>query len=168
MGNISSGCMSFYVPKLVAATRGVSGGKDGIDKPQLQYLLLHALRELITGSVLIGSDSLTPFLDEIWQLLFDFCGSFEEGTRNVVAECLGKLTLVHSEEFLPRLCASVSSPVKGTRGLSCGCLLVAINLCGGVTNLNIATTYISLMMLIVTNLFYDTNHHYEFYICCFH
>ena len=36
-------------------------------------------------------------------LLFDNCESKEEGTRNVVAECLGKLTLTNPYKFLPEL-----------------------------------------------------------------
>ena len=36
-------------------------------------------------------------------LLFSHCESTEEGTRNVVAECLGKLTLVDPLRLLPQL-----------------------------------------------------------------
>ena len=37
------------------------------------------------------------------------CECQEEGTRNVVAECLGKLTLVNAEELLPKLKKYLSS-----------------------------------------------------------
>ena len=36
-------------------------------------------------------------------LLFSHCESAEEGTRNVVAECLGKLTLIDPDRLLPLL-----------------------------------------------------------------
>lgn len=36
-------------------------------------------------------------------VLFRHFESPEEGTRNVVAECVGKLTLVHPETLLPKL-----------------------------------------------------------------
>lgn len=36
-------------------------------------------------------------------MLFKHCGCAEEGTRNVVAECLGKLTLIDPPNLLPKL-----------------------------------------------------------------
>ena len=36
-------------------------------------------------------------------VLFSHCENNEEGTRNVVAECIGKLTLVDPESLLPQL-----------------------------------------------------------------
>ncbi|XP_027759089.1 cullin-associated NEDD8-dissociated protein 1-like isoform X2 [Empidonax traillii] len=69
-------------------------------QPKRQYLLLHSLKEVISSS---PADSLTPYVEDIWALLFKHCECTEEGTRNVVAECLGKLTLVNPAELLPRL-----------------------------------------------------------------
>jgi len=37
------------------------------------------------------------------ELLIKNCECPEEGTRNVVAECLGKLTLINPVELLPKL-----------------------------------------------------------------
>jgi hypothetical protein len=42
-------------------------------------------------------------LDEIWKVLVAHCDSAEEGNRNIAAECLGKLCLIDSEKFLPKL-----------------------------------------------------------------
>ena len=36
-------------------------------------------------------------------MLFNHCECSEEGTRNVVAECLGKLTLIDPQTLLPQL-----------------------------------------------------------------
>ena len=36
-------------------------------------------------------------------MLFNHCECSEEGTRNVVAECLGKLTLIDPQTLLPKL-----------------------------------------------------------------
>lgn len=45
----------------------------------------------------------------IWQQLFKHCECTEEGSRNVVAECLGKLTLIDPYNLLPNLKSSLSS-----------------------------------------------------------
>lgn len=47
--------------------------------------------------------SLSPYVDSIWALLLQNCECQEEGTRNLVAECLGKLTLVNAARLLPKL-----------------------------------------------------------------
>lgn len=46
---------------------------------------------------------LKPYVESIWTLLLKHSECQEEGTRNVVAECLGKLTLIDPETLLPRL-----------------------------------------------------------------
>lgn len=49
------------------------------------------------------ASSLSPHVESVWALLFQNCECQEEGTRNLVAECLGKLTLVNPAALLPRL-----------------------------------------------------------------
>lgn len=51
-----------------------------------------------------------PYVSSIWQQLFKHCECDEEGTRNVVAECLGKLCLIEPEKLLPELKKVLSSP----------------------------------------------------------
>lgn len=46
---------------------------------------------------------LKPYVELVWSLLLKHSECQEEGTRNVVAECLGKLTLIDPETLLPRL-----------------------------------------------------------------
>nr|CAG4643698.1 EOG090X00HY [Lepidurus arcticus] len=77
-----------------------------------QYLLLHSLKEVITWETSHenGVAKLQPFVSEIWDLLFRHCQCPEEGTRNVVAECLGKLTLSDPQTLLPRLKAALENP----------------------------------------------------------
>lgn len=58
------------------------------------------MREAATGT---GASILQPYLQPILALLFENCESEEEGTRNVVAECLGKLALICPEQLVPLL-----------------------------------------------------------------
>ncbi|XP_010717078.1 cullin-associated NEDD8-dissociated protein 1-like [Meleagris gallopavo] len=97
LGNISVGNLKEYLPFML---------KEIESQPKRQYLLLHSLKEVISSS---PADSLKPYVEDIWALLFKHCECSEEGTRNVVAECLGKLTLVDPSELLPRLKKQLSS-----------------------------------------------------------
>lgn len=61
-------------------------------------------------------NSLTNAADEIWILLLESSESEqEEGTRTVVAECLGKLALTDSTKFLPQLEGRLTSPSAHVR-----------------------------------------------------
>uniref|UniRef100_A0A671W6A5 Cullin-associated and neddylation-dissociated 1 n=1 Tax=Sparus aurata TaxID=8175 RepID=A0A671W6A5_SPAAU len=71
-----------------------------ISSSKRQYLLLHSLKEIISSASVSG---LKPYVELVWSLLLKHCECQEEGTRNVVAECLGKLTLIDPETLLPRL-----------------------------------------------------------------
>ncbi|NWY51390.1 CAND1 protein, partial [Chionis minor] len=97
LGNISVGNLKEYLPFML---------KEIGSQPKRQYLLLHSLKEVISSS---PADGLKPYVEDIWALLFKHCECTEEGTRNVVAECLGKLTLVNPSELLPRLKNQLSS-----------------------------------------------------------
>ena len=68
-----------------------------------QYLLLHSLREIISYQSHENLPQLDEHIDSIWRTLFTHCECPEEGTRNVVAECLGKLTLLKPKKLLPIL-----------------------------------------------------------------
>uniref|UniRef100_A0A803VTQ0 TATA-binding protein interacting (TIP20) domain-containing protein n=1 Tax=Ficedula albicollis TaxID=59894 RepID=A0A803VTQ0_FICAL len=91
LGSVSAGSLQEFLPLLLSEIGS---------QPKRQYLLLHSLKELISCSPAAG---LTPYVEDIWALLFKHCECTEEGTRSVVAECLGKLTLVNPAELLPRL-----------------------------------------------------------------
>lgn len=110
LGSVSVGNLTQYLPFVL---------KEIEMQPKRQYLLLHSLKEIITcqSSSNASVEQLTPFVSNIWTMLFNHCECPEEGTRNVVAECLGKLTLIDSANLLPKLKDSLkteSSYVKST------------------------------------------------------
>ncbi|XP_007575565.1 PREDICTED: cullin-associated NEDD8-dissociated protein 1 isoform X1 [Poecilia mexicana] len=90
LGSIAVGNLPEYLPFVL----------QEISSSKRQYLLLHSLKEIISSASVSG---LKPYVESVWSLLLKHCECQEEGTRNVVAECLGKLTLIDSETLLPRL-----------------------------------------------------------------
>ncbi|XP_041671134.1 cullin-associated NEDD8-dissociated protein 2 isoform X2 [Cheilinus undulatus] len=91
LGSMAVGSLNDYLPFLL---------KEISSQPRRQYLLLHSLKEVISAC---PASSLSAHVESIWSLLFQHCECQEEGTRNLVAECLGKLTLVNAGQLLPRL-----------------------------------------------------------------
>ncbi|NXU53251.1 CAND1 protein, partial [Turnix velox] len=106
LGNISVGNLKEYLPFLL---------KEISNQPKRQYLLLLSLKEVISSS---PPDGLKPHVEDIWALLFTHCECAEEGTRNVVAECLGRLALVNPAQLLPRLKKQLSAG-EGRVGNTC-------------------------------------------------
>uniref|UniRef100_A0A669CBB5 Cullin-associated and neddylation-dissociated 1 n=1 Tax=Oreochromis niloticus TaxID=8128 RepID=A0A669CBB5_ORENI len=90
LGSIAVGNLPEYLPFVL----------QEITSSKRQYLLLHSLKEIISSASVSG---LKPYVESVWSLLLKHCECQEEGTRNVVAECLGKLTLIDPETLLPRL-----------------------------------------------------------------
>ncbi|ELU01651.1 hypothetical protein CAPTEDRAFT_19001 [Capitella teleta] len=108
LGNVSVGNLLRFLPFVL----------QEIEKqPRRQYLLLHSLKEIISCQSMndLAVESLKPYVSSIWSMLMSHCECAEEGTRNVVAECLGKLTLINAVELLPKLKSYLSSPTALTR-----------------------------------------------------
>ncbi|GMT08797.1 hypothetical protein PFISCL1PPCAC_94 [Pristionchus fissidentatus] len=80
-------------------------------QPKRQYLLLHALKEVIAYEMQLPAvdAAFVEQVDAVWEVLEKHADCAEEGTRCVVAECLGKLCHVDPVTLLPRLEAHVSS-----------------------------------------------------------
>lgn len=96
LGAVAVGNLNYYLPYILNEIE---------TQPKRQYLLLHSLKELISSlsQTQNGLQQLLPSVPSIWTQLFKHCECPEEGARNVVAECLGKLVLVKPEELLPHL-----------------------------------------------------------------
>ena len=103
LGNIALGNLKEYLPFILHEIE---------TQPRRQYLLLHSLKEVISAqSVSVGGvQVLSNYVPAIWDQLYRHTECSEEGTRNVVAECLGKLCLMSPEALLPKLKASLGSP----------------------------------------------------------
>jgi len=77
-----------------------------------QYLLFNSLKEIISyqSNRPEGLANLSPYISNIWQTLIKHCECAEEGTRNVVAECLGKLTLLDPTNLMAKLQGYLDCP----------------------------------------------------------
>ncbi|VDM59124.1 unnamed protein product [Angiostrongylus costaricensis] len=82
-----------------------------------QYLLLHALKEVIghESTNIVPIEVFRSRISEIWPVLIAHADGNEEGTRNVVAECLGKLCVIDPHGLLPELQNLVKSPSARVR-----------------------------------------------------
>ncbi|CAI9623879.1 unnamed protein product [Staurois parvus] len=103
LGNACVGSPADFLPFLLHEIGG---------QLRRQYLLLHSLKEALTS---LPSEELRPYQEDVWKLLLEHCEATEEGTRNVVAECLGKLLLVDPSQLLPKLCKQLKSGSAHTR-----------------------------------------------------
>uniref|UniRef100_A0A914VPW0 TATA-binding protein interacting (TIP20) domain-containing protein n=1 Tax=Plectus sambesii TaxID=2011161 RepID=A0A914VPW0_9BILA len=96
LGGLAVGNLEKFLPFLL---------KEIDTQPKRQYLLLHALKEVI-GSESVDARAIEifkPRIGDIWKVLMEHASCTEEGTRNVVAECIGKLCLMDPPALLPKL-----------------------------------------------------------------
>ncbi|CAL1532474.1 unnamed protein product [Lymnaea stagnalis] len=96
LGNVSVGNLPKFLPFVLQEIE---------NQPKRQYLLLHSLKEIINceSSSQTGLEILKSYVKTIWTMLFHNCECPEEGTRNVVSECMGKLTLVDPNNLIGSL-----------------------------------------------------------------
>eukprot|EP01133_Synstelium_polycarpum_P020468 gene20468-24560_t len=104
LGNVAVFSLNTYVPFILENIKS---------QPKKQYLLLHSLREAIVklSHSADGIKCILPFLPQILPLLNENAINEEEGTRNIVAECLGKLLIVSPVEIIPQLEAKINGSV---------------------------------------------------------
>lgn len=95
-GCIAVGNMSKFLPEILAEIES---------HPTRKYLLLGSLREVIVrlSETKEGKENLAGHFDSLLSLLFQNTAQEEEGTRNVVSECLGKLALINPETVVTQL-----------------------------------------------------------------
>ncbi|KAJ3070655.1 Cullin-associated NEDD8-dissociated protein 1, partial [Quaeritorhiza haematococci] len=117
LGNVALGNLDKYMPPILEAVQ--NAGKR-------RYLVFVALKEIITGATTTSSSTtqsaqnqqkLAALAPQLWSLLFRNTeeSTTEEGTRNVIAECLGKLSLSDPATFLPQLKEKLGSENAAAR-----------------------------------------------------
>jgi cullin-associated NEDD8-dissociated protein 1 len=106
LGNIAVGNLPKYLPFIL----------NQIDNQQKkQYLLLHSLKEVIVRQSVDKAEFQDSSVEKILNLLFNHCESEEEGVRNVVAECLGKIALIKPAKLVPALKERTTNKAAFTR-----------------------------------------------------
>jgi len=126
LGCVSVGNMAKFFPDILAEVNS---------NPRRQYLLLGSLREVIVRlSSSKGKGKLSKFLENLLGLLLKHTSTEEEGTRNVVSECLGKLALIEPTivinnltEMLCSLFKDISVPGANSRACLVTCLKSALS-----------------------------------------
>lgn len=108
LGSVAIGNLTYFLPFIL---------KEIQNTPKRQYLLLHSLKEIISSQSTnpTSIETLRPFIPNIWNQLAGHCQCSEEGSRNVVSECLGKLCLLEPRGLLPRLQTFLQAPEPLTR-----------------------------------------------------
>lgn len=108
LGCMAVGNMTKVLPDILS---------DIEEHPKRQYLLLGSLREVIVrlSASSKGIQNLSNFFDQLLTILFAHTNTEEDGTRKVVAECLGKLALLEPQKVIGGLRERVSSPETNTR-----------------------------------------------------
>lgn len=103
LGSLAVSNQNVYLPRLV----------ENLRSGRQKYYYALAVNELVSQSSISGSlsSSLSLFSKELWDLLFVVAAEShgEEGTRSLVADCIGKLLLLQADTFLPVLQTNLSS-----------------------------------------------------------
>jgi len=119
LGNVAVGNLQKFLPFILSEVK---------NQPKRQYLLLHSLREIISRTAHIeGGKDLAGHLGAILPILFENTESEEEGTRNVVAECLGKLAFAFPDKLVPELRSRLNHTSPRVRATVVSALKFAIH-----------------------------------------
>ncbi|KAL5105662.1 Cullin-associated NEDD8-dissociated protein 1 [Taenia crassiceps] len=94
------------------------------DQTLVHFYLFQTLRQAIINLVEVRSaEHIYRNVEEVWAIMMSHADHPEEGTRNAVAECLGRVTLLQPPELVPRLHAELKSP-KSASSNTIRCTLV--------------------------------------------
>ena len=91
LGRAGAGNINTFLPIILSTT-----GKGG----NMQYLSLHSIREILQFAGNNRSD-ISPYTREIWDKLL--AASQQEDNKVIGAECIGRITIIEPNTFLPLL-----------------------------------------------------------------
>eukprot|EP01100_Stratorugosa_tubuloviscum_P012112 TRINITY_DN55_c0_g3_i1.p1 TRINITY_DN55_c0_g3~~TRINITY_DN55_c0_g3_i1.p1 ORF type:complete len:1261 (-),score=620.89 TRINITY_DN55_c0_g3_i1:148-3930(-) len=119
LGNIAVGNLANFLPVVLEQIRTTT---------VKQYLLLHALREVIVRHSVSEQkiQALVPYMNDIIQLLFQNCTCTDDGARTVVAECLGKLALTMPSAIVPKLIQLAADNSSSSRSTAVNAVKFAV------------------------------------------
>lgn len=108
LGSVAVGNLEHFLPYVITELTNVQ---------RRQYLLMNALKEIIacSSSTPEVMQHLEPHLEQIWSLLVTNAHYPDDGTRYVVADCMGKLTLLRPQVLLPQVVSYLGSSEKSVR-----------------------------------------------------
>ncbi|KAG2134947.1 armadillo-type protein [Suillus cothurnatus] len=90
-GSIAIGNLHQFLPAILRVAES---------DPHKKLLSLRALKEVVTHC---SHGQLEGVAEQLWAPLFQYLEDAEDSTRNVTADCLGKLTTTHPTRYIPQL-----------------------------------------------------------------
>lgn len=105
LGSICVGNMIMYLETVIVK----------LEQGENSYLLLSSLREVIVDHAASSSRGFAQYVDRVLPVLRKLSEREEEGVRNMVAECLGKLAVTDGDKLMPIITELCASSVIGTR-----------------------------------------------------
>ncbi|TIC99597.1 Cullin-associated NEDD8-dissociated protein 1, C-terminal part [Colletotrichum higginsianum] len=106
LGRAGSGNVSGYLPVILANMQ--KGGNT-------QYLLIQSIKEILQQVTVLSPD-VAKFAGDIWQHLLS--ASTIPDNRVVCAECVGRLTIIDSQRFMPQLQSLLRDQSPDIRGMT--------------------------------------------------
>ncbi|KAF8329094.1 TIP120-domain-containing protein [Cantharellus anzutake] len=98
VGNVAIGNIPAFLPVIIKQIQA---------DDERRLLSLHSLKEIVTHC---SNSQLEGVADAVWSPVFENPENSEEGTRNVAAACLGKLTTTNPSRYLPQLQSRIRDP----------------------------------------------------------
>ncbi|KAF5093218.1 hypothetical protein D0Z00_004180 [Geotrichum galactomycetum] len=112
LGDIIIGNTDHYLPDLLKRLTSSESNKN-------VYLYLFALRDIVYHLQKNHESHVSrSLLDQVWETLFSLKfkdDMSEEGEKTLVAECIGRLSIIDPEKYLPALQENLNSPEASVR-----------------------------------------------------